>query len=471
MRRPIVLGGIAAVLLLAVAIGVRSIGFRAPAVPAGPAHAELPDLQKLIDETPAGGVLTLAPGRYRGPVTIAKALTLDGGDRVTIDGGGKDTVVVVKADGATIRNLRIVNSGDQHSEIDAGIRIEGNFNVVKDVEIAETLFGINLQQANNNLLRRNRITSKGDAALGVKGDALVLWYARDNRIEDNTIYESRDCVGWYSTGNTFARNKFLNGRYGLHFMYAKHNIVEDNQFDANAVGIYLMYDEGDIVRRNRVFQALGAAGVGIGFKEASDIDIEDNQILYNAVGIAFDITPFEPDATVRIRRNRIAFNDIGVSFLSDRPGNIFEDNVFQSNTQQVAMRLFEQAVKAEWRGNYWDDYEGFDRDRDGIGDTPHVQRSFADRLWMDVPSAALFKGSPGLSVLDFVERLAPFTEPLLLLKDAEPRMRPDFVPRPVAAKPAAEASDVKDATVAPPTARQDEHARDSRIDPFGLYKK
>lgn len=466
------LGGAAVVVAVVVVTAVNHLRAPHAAAPlSAVAHAALPALQPLIDAAAPGSEVKPAPGRYRGPVRIEKPITLDGGDAVTIDGGGKDTVVVVKTDGATVRNLRIVNSGEQHSEIDAGIRIEGNYNVVKDVDISESLFGINLQQSNNNLVRRNRITSKGDADLGVKGDGIVLWYARDNRIEDNVVVQSRDLVAWYSTGNTFARNQIRNGRYGLHFMYAKHNIVEDNQFDANAVGIYLMYDEGDIVRRNRIFQALGAAGVGIGFKEASNIVIEDNQILYNAVGLAFDITPFEPESTVHMRRNRIAFNDVGASFLSDRPGNIFEDNVFQSNTRHVAMRLFEQAVKAEWRGNYWDDYEGFDRDRDGIGDTPHVQRSFADRLWMDVPSAALFKGSPGLSVLDFVERLAPFTEPLLLLKDAEPRMRPDFVPRPVTASPAKRSADDEDAGRAPPSARQDEHSRDSRIDPFGLYKK
>jgi len=458
--------------LLTLAALLAPQGPRGPVASAKGADGELIALQPLIDAAAAGSTVQLPPGRYRGPVEITKPLTLDGADKATIDGGGKSTVVVIKTNGATLRNLAIVNSGDQHSEIDAAVRIEGDYNVVKDVAISETLFGINLQQANNNLLRRNRITSMGDASLGVKGDAIVLWYARDNRIEDNVITESRDLVAWYSTGNTFARNRISNGRYGLHFMYAKHNVVEDNQFDANAVGIYLMYDEGDVIRRNRVFQALGAAGVGIGFKEASDIDIEDNQILYNAVGLAFDITPFEPDSTIRIQRNRIAFNDIGVSFLSDRPGNIFHDNVFQSNTQHVAMRLFESAVKAEWNGNYWDDYEGFDRNRDGTGDTPYQLRSFADRLWMDVPSAAFFKGSPGLGVLDFIERLAPFTEPLLLLKDSAPRMQPDFVP---AARPSLKRS-VPAATaigepVTPRSEPRDEHAGDSRIDPFGLYKK
>lgn len=444
-----------------------------------PALAALEPLQPLIDAAQPGAIVTPTPGRYRGPVLITKPITLDGNDQVTIDGLGKGTILTLKTDGATVRNLRVTSSGDQHNDIDAGIRIEGNFNVVKDTVVEESLFGIDLQEAHSNVVRRNRISSKGDAALGVKGDAIRLWYSRNNRLEDNTISGSRDLVMWYSEGNTLARNQVTHGRYGLHLMYARNNVIEDNIFDHNAVGIYLMYDEGDIVRRNRVFQALGAAGVGIGFKEASNILVEDNEVLYNAVGLAFDITPFQPGSTVKVLRNRIAFNNIGVSFLSDRPGNVFHDNLFVSNVQHIAMRLYEQATGAEWEGNYWDDYEGFDLDGDGIGDRSHVMRSYADRLWMDVPAAAFFKGSPALTALDFIERLAPFTEPLVLLEDAAPRMSRVFEPGPVAGRMRRptrasdgdrahdEDEDANEAPSAPPGLTD----APARLDPFGLGKR
>jgi len=41
---------------------------------------------------------------------------------------------------------------------------------------------------------------------------------------------------------------------------------------------------------------------------------------------------------------------------------------------------------------------------------------------MDILSARFFKGSPVLEVLDFLERLAPFTEPEMVLKDTRPMM-------------------------------------------------
>ena len=48
---------------------------------------------------------------------------------------------------------------------------------------------------------------------------------------------------------------------------------------------------------------------------------------------------------------------------------------------------------------------------------------YADRLWQDNHYAQFFKGSPMLEVLDFLERLAPFSKPDLVVRDKTPSMR------------------------------------------------
>ncbi len=73
-----------------------------------------------------------------------------------------------------------------------------------------------------------------------------------------------------------------------------------------------------------------------------------------------------------------------------------------------------------WEGNYWDDYQGFDRDRDNVGDRPHELYAYADQLWMEVPYARFFRNAPMMEMLDFLERLAPFSTPVLLLRDDRP---------------------------------------------------
>ena len=388
-------------------------------------------LQPLIDAAKPNAVVLLKPGRYAGNVVISKPLTLAGDgprEKVIIDAAGKGSVLVIRADGVTVRNLTLVNSGAQHNDLDAGVQVRGRFNVIKDVTIRDCLFGIDLQQASSNIIRRNDISSKRGVGLGLRGDGIRLWYSRNNRITENRVHHMRDVVVWYSADNVISANTFSHGRYGLHFMYSRYNLVQNNRFEKNSVGIYLMYSDSVVVKNNRIVQAIGAAGVGIGFKEASNLDIIDNEILYNSVGLYLDVSPFQPETTNRIYRNTIAFNDIGVRFLNDWRGNLFRDNRFFSNIRQVGVSTFATAKRNVWEGNHWDDYQGYDRNGDGFGDTPYRLLVYADRIWMDVKAAAFFKGTPVLTALDFLERLAPFSDPLLMLADPKPRISRDFTP-------------------------------------------
>ncbi len=380
-----------------------------------------PPLQPLIDAAKAGDTVVPPPGIYAGPVTIELPITLDGQNKVTIDAGGKGSVIYLDTDGGSIRNLRLINSGESHNDIDAGVQVRGNFNVIKDNIIENTLFGIDLQLSESNIVRRNHISSQ-DHELGMRGDAIRLWYSFKNKITDNVIDNARDFVIWYSADNYVARNRVTNGRYSLHFMYSRYNLIEDNEFLNNAVGIFLMYSDGVILRRNEITHATGASGIGIGFKETSGLVLEDNKIMYCSTGLYLDVSPYDPEATNLMKNNLIAFNAIGIRFLNDWKGNHFIGNQFKGNITPVAVSGGGTANRNVWKDNYWDDYEGFDLDHDGVGDTPHEIYSWSDRLWVDVPGAQFFKGSAILEVIDFLERLAPFSDPVLMIRDNTPQM-------------------------------------------------
>lgn len=387
-----------------------------------PVHASetaYPPLQPLIDAAQPGETLVLPPGTYAGPLVIDFDLTLDGQNQVTIDGGGKGTVIVLDTDNAQLRNLRLTGSGHSHNEIDACVQVRGNFNIIKDNVLDDCLFGVDLQQSHNNIVRRNHIRSKA-VGLGLRGDAIRLWYSHNNQVVHNTIEDSRDTVVWYSKDNLIAHNSATRGRYALHFMYSQHNKVENNRYWNNSVGIFLMYSDGVEVRGNHISHATGSTGTGIGFKESSGITIEGNEVIYCASGIYLDLSPYQPDSENHIRDNLIAYNGSGVLFHNDWIGNIIQNNRFQGNIAQVSIQGARTAKRNQWQGNYWDDYEGFDRDRDGIGDTPYEIYSYADRLLSDRPYASFFDGSPLMAVLSFLERLAPFTEPALVLRDERP---------------------------------------------------
>ena len=183
-----------------------------------------------------------------------------------------------------------------------------------------------------------------------------------------------------------------------------------------------MYSDDVEVRNNLISHALGATGMGIGFKESSNVSIENNKIIYCATGIYLDLSPYQPDTTNRIIANKIAYNNIAVLFHNDWPGNIVKNNQFIGNHSQVAVQGANTARRNVWENNYWDDYAGFDRNHDGVGDTPYEIYAYADQIWMDIPSTQFFKGSAILEVLNFLERLAPFSDPVMILRDPKPRI-------------------------------------------------
>ncbi len=403
-----------------------------------PGWAEtLPSMQALVDAASPNDIIEPPPGTYAGPVTIDKPLTIDGHGKVTIDAGGKGSVVYIDGDGVSLQGLRLTNSGESYNDIDSGVQVRGNFNVLKDLVIDNCLFGIDLGQAENNIIKRNRISSK-PFDLGVRGDSIRLWYSFNNKITDNVIRDSRDMVVWYSKDNLIARNDSRGGRYSLHFMYSQYNEVIGNHYEDNSVGIFLMYSDGVVVKDNYIARASGPTGMGIGFKETSDVEIIGNTILNCATGMYLDVSPYQPDTINRIHNNVIAFGGVAIQFLNDWTGNQFKGNVMEGNITQVVVAGGKTANRNEWSGNYWDDYQGFDLDKDDIGDTPYESYAYADRIWMDVPAARFFKGSPVLEVLDFLERLAPFSDPDLTLRDERPLMKADVALAKLSGHPPAE---------------------------------
>lgn len=294
-------------------------------------------LQALVDSTPPGARLELPPGHYSGRAVIRRPLVIDGGGAAIIDGGGRGSVIIVKSDGVTLRGLQIIGSGDNHDGLDAGIQIRGNENVVEDNVIRDCLFGIDLKQSNRNVIRRNRIGTFAEE-LGLRGDGIRLWYSNENELVDNVITDVRDVVVWYSARNRIARNTVTGSRYALHFMYSKYNQVEDNDWSDNMVGTFLMYSDGVEIQGNRIRNGRGATAMGIGFKESSNVVVEDNVIINCAKGIYLDISPYQPGSTNQFTANRIVHNGIGVLFHSDWRGNLFVDNHFGSNFTQVSVR-------------------------------------------------------------------------------------------------------------------------------------
>lgn len=378
-------------------------------------------LNTLLRNLKPGDTLKLKPGFYTGPATIkVPNIVIDGGGKATISGMANESVIYVKADSVTIKNLHITNSGDSPDRLDAGVKIiEANHTIIKNNLIDECLFGVDIFKSDACIVEHNDISSISRKPLALKGDAIRLWYSTNNRIMFNYWHKVRDMVVWYSSENHFEGNKGVGNRYSIHFMYAHNNRIHNNQFYGNSVGVFLMYSEQTILSENLIQGSVGSTGMCLGLKETSSNQILNNRFLYSAYGIHFDVSPFVPEKINTVVGNEIAFCNVGMLFHSDLEGNLIKKNYLHDNLTQVYTRG-KTANGNKFDGNYWSDYQGFDKNEDNVGDVPYKLYSYSEHLWAFNKNVKFFYGAPILEVLDFLERLAPFSKPKFVLRDKNP---------------------------------------------------
>lgn len=384
------------------------------------ASAGAPSLQALIDATPRGATLRLAPGVYQGPVNVHTPIVIDGAHAATIEGDGRGTVLSVQANDVTLRGLRLRGSGDSHDRVDAGLLLQGDGIRVEDNDLEDVLFGIHLKAVNYSVIKGNRVTGK-PLAVGLRGDAIRMWNSHDNRIEGNTFVRARDITLANSPRNQLVNNRFTDGRYGMHLVFSPDVQIEGNHLTHTGTGIVGLYSPGLTIVRNHVAHALTDGGAGIVVKESHRSRVENNVVLHCAVGLKADASADAEHALI-VRGNQFAHNIVGLSFYGEAGGHQFMDNRFESNLTTVVISAPGAGSANVWLGNTWDEYQGFDRNKDGVGDTAHELLMFADRIWMETPMATFFRSSPALELLDFLERLAPFSSPHKILRDPRPRM-------------------------------------------------
>jgi parallel beta-helix repeat protein len=128
------------------------------------------------------------------------------------------------------------------------------------------------------------------------------------------------CVKLISVQNsTISSNNIQNGGNGLYLIDSFNNTIDNNNVNDNNVGIYFSNADENMIKDN---------------------DIHDN-------------------------------NQNGIFAYSTSMSNIFHQNRFSNNLAGNAYDLGTNNWYYDSRGNYWDDYNDYDSDGDGIGDNPY----------------------------------------------------------------------------------------------------
>jgi len=380
----------------------------------------LPPLQLYIELTPAGGTLRPEPGIYGGPVVIKRPITIEGQGKVTLDAEGDGTVLTINADDVTIQGMHLTNSGESFDQVDAGILVAGDDNVIEHNRLDNVLFGIHISGGSGNRIKSNHISSKNYEP-SLRGEGVRLWNSYDNIISENTIDRVRDVFITNSSNNIIQGNWISNSRIGIQLIFSPENHIIGNHISHNSTGLMLMYSNDLMVEDNYISHLRSFAGSAIAFKESNGVVVRNNQILHCAIGVSAN-APVHPENILSLYSNRFAYNDISLYFYGEKGGHIVQENRFEKNLIDVQVSSATTALDNDWKHNFWDTYQGFDRNQDGIGDTPYELYSYSDRIWRDRPMTQFFRGSPVMEAIDFAERLTSFSEPKMILRDPEPKV-------------------------------------------------
>ncbi|MBM4063717.1 MAG: hypothetical protein FJ265_21855, partial [Planctomycetes bacterium] len=345
----------------------------APVPPPRPAAGiEVPPgapLQAAIDAAAPGSTLLLLPGEHAGPVRIEKPLHLWGGAAAVVR-GTQGSTVRVRTNGASLRGFTVAGSGQRFDLMDGGVSLQGEDLVAEGLTVRESLFGILVEGCKRARVLGNTVLGTGLPAMGLRGDGIRLWETSDSEVAGNRVVDSRDVVVWYSSRNRLVRNEVVRSRYGTHFMYSHENVVEDSRFVEDEVGVFVMYSRDVVLRRNLLARAGGAAGIGLGLKEAGNVVVEDNWFLANTTGIYADASPLDPAHWNRYLRNVVRFAETAVHLHAAIKRSEFRDNQFRDNGAVVKVGGQGDALGCTFAGNHYDSYQGYDLDGDGFGDVP-----------------------------------------------------------------------------------------------------
>jgi nitrous oxidase accessory protein len=375
-------------------------------------------LQAAIDQAQAFDTIFISRGEYReGPVSITKPLTIIGLGRPVIDGQHKYQPIQIRSNYVSISGLKIINCGYSSIEDWAGIKVLVSRHVyIFDNILDNNVFAIYLSGSRQCVVSGNRIKAYGSVEQ-TSGNGIHAWKCDSLTIQDNNVRGHRDGIYFeFVTNSRVLRNYVTeNLRYGLHFMFSHDDLYEGNTFTHNGAGVAVMYSKRVHMFKNFFEHNRGAAAYGLLLKDISDSAISDNAFIENTCGIFM-----EGCSRSDIARNNFQNNGWAIKLQASCENNTLSHNNFIANTFDVSTN--NSLVLNKLKDNYWDKYEGYDLNKDGIGDVPYRPASLYAMLADQMPYAMMLWRSFCVYLLDRAEKAIPSISPDNL-RDDSPRMR------------------------------------------------
>lgn len=365
-----------------------------------------------------GDTLLIHPGVYaEGNLKIEKQLTLLGIDYPVLEGRNSDEIITVTVPYVGIFGLQIQNSGQLNTIDLAGIKVLSTHHVrIGNNRMRNCNFAIYLSNVQDSEVFGNDVQGTPKEEQNT-GNGIHLWKCERARIEKNYCTGHRDGIYFEFVTDSDILNNLSekNIRYGLHFMFSHNDRYRENTFQNNGAGVAVMYSRQVEMTNNHFEHNWGAAAYGLLLKDISDSRIRHNYFKQNTAGIYM-----EGASRIDVEQNRFEGNGWALRVQASCDANNIRENIFIGNSFDVATNG--HLVLNKFEGNYWDKYEGYDLNRDGVGDVPFRPVSLYAVIVERMPFCIVLMRSFMVYMLDKAEKIMPSLTPEMLL-DEKPLMR------------------------------------------------
>ena len=381
-------------------------------------NGQMSSIQKAIDTASPHDTIMVNEGTYiEYNIQVTKPLYIIGRNLPVIDGDHQAEIITIMSDSVLFRGFQVQNVGFSFTKDWAGIKVDNkDYSIIEDNILLDTYFGIYLKKSNHSILRNNRLKSKAENEVN-SGNGIHLWYCENILIENNKISGHRDGIYFEFVESSRILNNLSEGniRYGLHFMFSNHDDYIGNVFKNNGTGVAVMFSDHINMKNNRFIDNWGSTNYGLLFKEIYDGELSGNIFQNNTVGIFAD-----GSNRIKILNNEFRGNGWAMNIFSSCMDNEIAYNNFISNTFDLTTSG--KRNTNDFHDNYWDQYSGYDLDKDGIGDVPHRPVRLFSYLISKVPESIILLRSFFIDMLNIAERVAPVLTPQSLT-DERPRMK------------------------------------------------
>jgi nitrous oxidase accessory protein len=364
--------------------------------------------------------ILLNAGVYKeGNIIITKSLTILGSGNAILDGENKYEILTISGKNIVIRGITFRNSGYSAMNDYASIKIiDASDITIENNTIINAYFAIHISNTRNAIVRHNNITGSPHSEQ-LTGNGIHLWKSTHALIDGNHVQGHRDGIYFEFVSLSTVQNNLSenNIRYGIHFMFSNDDIYFNNTFKKNGAGVAVMYSKKVNMEYNHFEQNWGASSYGILLKDISDSYIQHNIFFKNSIALHLEGT-----SRIEVQQNIFKENGWAIKVQASCEDNNFHHNNFIGNSFDVGTNGTMMLNK--FYNNYWDKYEGYDMNKDGIGDVPYHPVSMYSMIVEQNPNSLVLLRSFMVSLLDKAEKAIPSLTPENLV-DNKPMIKPN----------------------------------------------